>query len=273
MKRDDIPKIGKVMTMGKSIKITSGLLLVGMLGILCACQSKDIESMKTATTVSEGGDTHQQTASTVHSKTPEKKETAYKEGSLLAAVKENNYATVKEILTTSDFYIDEVDKEGNSPLLVATRENFVEIAKLLIDNGANVNQQNNMQDSAYLFAGAEGRYDILDYMIKHTKPNQKVFNRFGGNALIPAAEKGHIDNVELLLKDDHIDINHQNNPGYTALIEAVALNDGSKLYQEISKLLLEHGADKTLRDQSGKTAADYATEKGLTEMSDLLSRY
>lgn len=54
MKRDDIPKIGKVMTMGKSIKITSGLLLIGMLGILCACQSKDIESMKTATTISEG---------------------------------------------------------------------------------------------------------------------------------------------------------------------------------------------------------------------------
>lgn len=78
--------------------------------------------------------------------------------------------------------------------------------------------------------------------------------------------------MKLLLTDARVDIDHQNNYGYTALIEAVALRDGSEIYQQIVQELLNHGADKTLRDNQGKTAEDYARELGYTELLAQLSQ-
>lgn len=190
----------------------------------------------------------------------------YQAGSLLTAVEANDSEKVKTILASADYPINEQNDRGESPLLIATHNNQVEIAKALIKAGADVNLQDHIQDSAYLYAGAQGKTEILTFMLENSQPNQQIYNRFGGNALIPAAEKGHLDNVKLLLEDGAVNIDHQNNYGYTALIEAVALRDGSKIYQDIVKELLVYGADKTLRDNYGKTAEDYAKELGYQAM-------
>ncbi|MFJ7886646.1 ankyrin repeat domain-containing protein [Lysinibacillus xylanilyticus] len=189
---------------------------------------------------------------------------------LIQAVENNDLEKVQEILQDSSYPINETNDKGETPLLIATHENYIEVAKLLIEAGADINQQDNIQDSAYLYAGAQGKTEILKYMIEHAEPNQNIVNRYGGNALIPAAEKGHLNNVKLLLLDGKADIDHQNNFGYTALIEAVALTDGSVLYQQIVQELLAHNANKELRDNSGKTALDYAKEMGYTKMIEML---
>ena len=187
-------------------------------------------------------------------------------GDLIQAVENNDIKKVQGILQDTSYPINETNDEGETPLLIATHENYIEVAKLLIKAGADINQQDSIQDSAYLYAGAQGKTEILKYMIEHAEPNQNIVNRFGGNALIPAAEKGHLNNVKLLLEDSKVDIDHQNNFGYTALIEAVALRDGSEVYQQIVQELLAYNANKELRDDSGKTALDYAKEKGYTNM-------
>lgn len=189
---------------------------------------------------------------------------------LIEAVENNDEKKVKEILQDMSYPINEMNDKQETPLLIATQENYIEVAKLLIKAGADINKQDSNQDSPYLYAGAEGKTEILKYMIEHAEPNQDIVNRFGGNALIPAAEKGHVSNVKLLLADGKVDIDHQNNFGYTALIEAVALRDGSEVYQQIVEELLAYNADKELRDESGKTALDYAKEKGYTKMIKML---
>lgn len=191
-------------------------------------------------------------------------------GDLLQAVENNDVEKVQEILQDTSYPINETNDKKETPLVIATHHNNIEVAKQLIDAGADINQQDGMQDSAYLYAGAQGRLEILTYMIEHAQPNQQVYNRYGGNTLIPAAEKGHLDNVKLLLQDGNVDIDHQNNFDYTALIEAVALTDGSEVYQQIVKELLAYNANKELRDKYGKTALDYAKEKGYKEMINLL---
>ncbi|NLY31477.1 MAG: ankyrin repeat domain-containing protein [Firmicutes bacterium] len=45
---------------------------------------------------------------------------------------------------------------------------------------------------------------------------------------------------------------------------------GSERTQEIVELLLEHGADKSIKDSSGKTAYDYAVEEDNLELAELL---
>jgi len=191
-------------------------------------------------------------------------------GYLIQAVENNDIEKVRGILQDTSYPINETNDKKKTPLLIAIHENYIEVAKLLIEAGADINQQDSIQDSAYLYAGAQGKTEILAYMIEHAEPNQQIVNRFGGNALIPAAEKGHLNNVKLLLKDGKVAINHQNNFGYTALIEAVALRDGSEVYQQIVQELLIYNADKELRDESGMTALDYAKEKGYIKMIKML---
>ncbi|MHC5217248.1 ankyrin repeat domain-containing protein [Enterococcus sp. LJL128] len=194
----------------------------------------------------------------------------YEAGALLQAVAAGDLEKVQLIIGDSDYQIDEVNDKKETPLLIAVHNNQIEIAEQLMAAGADINQQDEIQDSPYLYAGAQGRTEILKYMLENEEPNQAVVNRFGGNALIPAAEKGHLENVKLLLADGRSAINHQNNYGYTALIEAVGLRDGSEVYQQIVAELLKYGADKNLRDNYGKTAADYAFALGYTQILDLL---
>ena len=214
-----------------------------------------------------------QVSSTSETSTP-KEETkemeVFEAGSLIQAVMNNDSELTKRILEDKTYNINEVNQQNESALLIATHNNFVEIAKVLIDHGADVNQQDNIQDSPYLYAGAQGKTEILAYMLKNSQPNQQIYNRFGGNTIIPAAEKGHLDTVKLLLEDGTVDINHQNNYGYTALIEAIALTDGSKVYQDIVAELLKYGADKNLKDNYGKTATDYARELGYGNILKML---
>ncbi|MFP3381453.1 ankyrin repeat domain-containing protein, partial [Bacillus sp. SIMBA_069] len=67
-----------------------------------------------------------------------------------------------------------------------------------------------------------------------------ITNRFGGTALIPAADRGHVEIVRELLTTSDVNVNHVNNLGWTALLEAVILGDGGKNHQAIVKLLIEH---------------------------------
>ncbi|OCS87932.1 hypothetical protein A6M13_08145 [Caryophanon tenue] len=186
------------------------------------------------------------------------------------AVANNNLQQVRELLAQQNVQVDALNGKQETPLLVATHHNYIDIAKALIDAGADINKQDAIQDSPYLYAGAQGKTDILAYMLEHREPNQSVYNRYGGNALIPAAEKGHLDNVKLLLADGRVDIDHQNNFGYTALIEAVALTDGSELYQTIVQELLRYNARTDLKDNQQMTALDYAIQKDYKEMIVLL---
>lgn len=227
------------------------------------------DTVEKAAKISETSEKNSQSTKSETSQSEEDKSMSYDSGSLLKAVSSNDSEKVAEILETKTYPIDELNEKGETPLLIAVHNNQIELAKKLIDAGAK-NIQDNIADSPYLYAGAEGRTEILAYMLSHSEPDQSIVNRFGGNALIPAAEKGHLETVKLLLTDGHVTINHQNNYGYTALIEAVALRDGSKVYQDIVSELLKYGANPDITDNYGKSAKDYANELGYGTISKLL---
>ena len=67
-----------------------------------------------------------------------------------------------------------------------------------------------------------------------------------------------------------IDVNHVNNIGWTALLEAVILGDGGQRHQDIVRILLNAGADASIPDGDGDTAVRHATSRGFTEMAAIL---
>jgi hypothetical protein len=118
------------------------------------------------------------------------------------------------------------DGQGRTALLLAVEANHVAIAEALLDAGASVNAQAANLDTPWLLAGARGRTEIIAMMLPR-KPDLTIRNRFGGNALIPACERAHVEAVPLLLSAG-IDVNHVNNLGWTCLLEIVILGDGGQ---------------------------------------------
>ena len=85
------------------------------------------------------------------------------------------------------------------------------------------------------------------------------------------ADRGHLAYVRELLRTTDIDVNHVNNLGWTALLEAVILGDGGPVHTEIVRELLAHGADRDLPDREGVTALEHARQRGYAGMVRLLT--
>ena len=161
------------------------------------------------------------------------------------------------------------DAENRSLLLIATNHYYFEMAKILVQHGADVNQQANNMDSAFLYAGATGQTELLKLFIANGA-RFDIFNRYNGSALIPACERGHVETVRLLANTKDFPINHINRLGWTGLMEAVILGDGSVKYQQIVQILKDAGADLHIPDHDGVTPLQHAERRGFDEIVKII---
>ncbi len=96
-----------------------------------------------------------------------------------------------------------------------------------------------------------------------------ITSPFDGTALIAAAHLGHVDVVEALIEAD-APLDHINNLGWTALIEAVVLGDGGRAHIDTVRLLVEAGANKSIADREGRTPLEHAKARGYEEIVAIL---
>ena len=153
--------------------------------------------------------------------------------------------------------------------MAATHGNQVDIVRALIEAGADINIRDNRMDNPFLYAGAEGLLEILKLTID-AGADTKLTNRFGGTALIPAAERGHVEIVRELLTRTDVDVNHINDLGWTALLEAIILSNGGERHQQIVQLLVDHGADVNIPDGNGVTPLAHARQRGYQQIIEIL---
>ncbi|MCP1094606.1 ankyrin repeat domain-containing protein [Bacillaceae bacterium OS4b] len=165
--------------------------------------------------------------------------------------------------------INTQDSAGRTATMIATYKNDAESAKILIEAGADVNIQDDMKNSPFLYAGAEGYLDILKLAIE-AGADPSITNRYGGTALIPASEHGYVEVIKELLTKTDIDVNHVNDLGWTALLEAIILNDGDGKQQRTVQLLIDHGAVVNIPDNNNITPLQHAREKGFKEIEQIL---
>lgn len=165
--------------------------------------------------------------------------------------------------------VDARDAAGRTPLMVATEARQTEAFRALLAAGADVDLQDDKLDNPFLYAGAEGLLDIL-VLAHEAGADPTITNRYGGVALIPAAERGHVEVVRYLLTETEVDIDHVNRLGWTALLEAILLSDGGPPHQAIVAMLIEHGADVDLADGDGIRPLAHARARGQVEIAALL---
>lgn len=165
--------------------------------------------------------------------------------------------------------VDWQGDDGRTAVMAATVGNHVDTVAALIDAEADVDIRDARLDNPFLYAGAEGLLDILRLAIA-AGADPSLTNRFGGTALIPASERGHLEVVRELLEHSDVDVDHVNNLGWTALLEAIILSDGGPRHQQIVRLLVDHGADISIADKDGVTPLEHARSRGYTEIERIL---
>jgi ankyrin repeat protein len=190
-----------------------------------------------------------------------------RDGAILQAAARGDVDTLRRLIAAG-VSLESTNAAGETPLLLAVKHNHLSAAVLLIDAGSSINARAANKDTPWLLAGALGRTEVLRHMIPQG-PDFTLRNRFGGNALIPACERAHVDAVKVLLTTQ-IDVNHVNDLGWTCLLEIVILGDGGPRHVDVAKLVLAAGADPKIADKDGVLPLTHARRRGQTEIARLI---
>lgn len=150
---------------------------------------------------------------------------------LMNAVNRNDAAAVRKLIAQG-VNVNELEANGDAPLIMAAYQGYTEITRLLLEAGADV--------------GA------LDPGMKAT-------------ALHAAAYAGHAAAAQLLVEHG-IDIDKQGPyNGYTALHDAIWQNN-----VDVARVLIDAGANLHLKANSGQTPLDFAKAKHATQIIAML---
>eukprot|EP00184_Porphyridium_aerugineum_P004488 CAMPEP_0184707606 /NCGR_PEP_ID=MMETSP0313-20130426/37353_1 /TAXON_ID=2792 /ORGANISM="Porphyridium aerugineum, Strain SAG 1380-2" /LENGTH=462 /DNA_ID=CAMNT_0027169185 /DNA_START=787 /DNA_END=2175 /DNA_ORIENTATION=+ len=215
------------------------------------------------------------------------------------AIERGDVALVKDCLKRGGRALSR-DAEGISPIIRAVSHGRLEVARLLILNGADVDDKLPENGNSLLHIAAErGDLAVLNLLIE-SKAGLEVKNDRGDTPLKLAAILGHIDIVQRLL-DAHVNIEARDYKGQNSLMGSsargklssvkVLLEHGAKINaidnfqcnslmkaafwgrRAIVKYLLESGADRNAVDMQGRTAIDYAREKNHDEIIDIITNF
>jgi ankyrin repeat protein len=187
--------------------------------------------------------------------------------------------------------------EHGSPLHAASYGGHLEVARLLLENGANFNLEDDRGKTPLVAAyGGNDNLEAMRLLLKHGATTDILYNNLW-LILHEASYYGHVGVMELLLQHN-ADVNARSKYKWTPLIwasaggrvEVVQLllergadinaqseSDGTSLsrassngHLDVVRVLLEHGADVHIREGKDRTAFQLATSFGYPEIAKLL---
>ena len=186
---------------------------------------------------------------------------------LLRAVREKDKAKVAALLkTVAPDCTYRGDGEPRSPLVAAAREGDLEITKLLLGAGADVEYHAQGDESPLMAASANGRLNVVSLLVaRGAEVNREVVG--DGTALLVASRGGQVAVVNYLISQG-ADVDGQVNADGTPLINAV--RNG---HYEVAKILLENGANPTLASEGDEYPLYHARNANNKAMVELLKKY
>lgn len=177
--------------------------------------------------------------------------------------------------------IKELIKQGANPdiqdvnratlLMWAFDNERFEIVRFLLEHHADTNITDNRGDTALMHWLNDDRatLNITKLLLSHgTNPN--IPNLRGHTPLLIAVDKGHSGSIKLLLKRG-ANPNAQSYSHKVTPLMIIATKPWPQVGPYIAQLLLENGANASIRNSQGLTALDIAREHGNQKIIELLT--
>ena len=203
------------------------------------------------------------------------------------AVKNGNLELVQELLTNNDDLSidgthltenisidDEIENLKRTPLSIAVVNRHFEIAKLLKQHGANLdNTKNGFCRSKYLLIKAILQQDVEMVEVLVELGALKYANSSPFPVVFQAIAKMNIEIVDILLKNEAVDINHKYTMFGTALhyFTYIGIRMNKKEGRlDVVKFLITQCNAKQLADHAGKTPLHIAIKNQHYEIAQFL---
>jgi ankyrin repeat protein len=185
---------------------------------------------------------------------------------ILRAAYDGDLEETRLLLSHNPNLVFAKNREGFTALHYAARHGYVEIAKLLLAERADVNAKTGKGDTPLHYAAWYGHKETVQLLLS-SNADVGVRDGIGRMPLFDAAANGQIEEVGMLLAAK-ADVNARTLRRYTAL--SVAASDG---YEDVAQLLIDNGANVNDADISGCTALYWARTKGHERIEELLRQH
>jgi ankyrin repeat protein len=126
----------------------------------------------------------------------------------------------------------------------------------LIENGTDVNLTDRFGNTALTIAAWNGQFEILKYLVEHGA-NINAADERGFTPLLLSATKGNYEIVQYLVQQGALP-DEQGPAGRTALL-AACIGHSGYINPDVVSFLVKYSTNVNQKDQSGKTALDYAS--------------
>lgn len=179
---------------------------------------------------------------------------------LHAAAHRNDAATLRALLAKGTGP-NPSDSAGRTPVHIAAHAAGYAALKALVAGGADIKAMDHDQYDVITIAAVRDDVRMVRLAIELGGNPKAITSPYEGTALIAAAHLGHVDVVKALIAAD-APLDHVNNIGWTALLEAIILGDGGERHIDTARALVDAGADKSIGDRDGITPLEHAQRRG-----------
>jgi uncharacterized protein len=161
------------------------------------------------------------------------------------------------------------DANSRTPLHVAAFLRRHAVARVLIRLGADPNALDADRYDIITIAAVNNDLEMLEIALAGGGDPRAVTSPYAGTALIAAAHLGHSEVVRALIAAK-APLNHVNNLGWMALLEAIVLGNGSSRHIATVDALVKAGADVMLPDRHDTTPLAHARMRGFSQIARIL---